>query len=272
MTDSQQDAIKNNIEGLLEYMAQPRLLERVSFLGYNIVISEGVFPVGPEAQPFTREAELLQLLNDARDGEQVLDMGSGSGIHSVVAKKKGAIVTAVDCNPNAVALTYHNLNIDRDYYGLPIMTKKPAKVYQGDVWTINQKIPPGTVSWDFQFQKIHPGERLHTYDLIIANLPYTNAPLPTGAEYEHAMFDPGYKTHEKFFDGVRKHLKDNGRILFAHGSAGNLDEVRQLWQQAGLHATQSMTLRDEKTEYEWYAMRLEVTKNHAVKRDTCPPH
>ena len=50
---------------------------------------------------------LIESLN-VRDGERILEIGCGSGVVAIHCAKNGAVVTAVDINPSAVALTRKN--------------------------------------------------------------------------------------------------------------------------------------------------------------------
>ena len=45
---------------------------------------------------------------DVYEGERILEIGCGSGIVAIHCAKNGAVVTAVDINPSAVALTMKN--------------------------------------------------------------------------------------------------------------------------------------------------------------------
>jgi release factor glutamine methyltransferase len=60
--------------------------------------------VPPEVMPVTPMSHLLgnAVLAEARAGERVLDMGTGSGVNAIMAAKKGADVLAVDINPDAI--------------------------------------------------------------------------------------------------------------------------------------------------------------------------
>src|SRR5262249_34615352 len=67
------------------------------YLGLTLVVP-------PEVMPITRVSHTLggAVLAEVRDGERVLDMGTGGGVNGILAATKGATVIAVDINPYAV--------------------------------------------------------------------------------------------------------------------------------------------------------------------------
>jgi release factor glutamine methyltransferase len=77
------------------------------YLGVSIVVP-------PEVQPITPTSHLLgnAVIAETRSGEQVLDMGTGSGVNAVLAASKGAHGVAVDINPTAVHAA--QANVDRN--------------------------------------------------------------------------------------------------------------------------------------------------------------
>ena len=69
----------------------------------GIVIGEA-----PDVYPPSEDSILLIRSFDVVPGEKVLELGCGSGVVSLHCAKAGAIVTAGDINPSAVALTERN--------------------------------------------------------------------------------------------------------------------------------------------------------------------
>jgi release factor glutamine methyltransferase len=88
-------------------------------------------------------------------GKKVLEIGSGSGLISLVAAKQGAIVTAIDINPKAVENTRLNAGINELY----------ISVYHSDLFS---KVPAVD------------------YDLILINPPYY--PVEPKNDYEKAWY------------------------------------------------------------------------------------
>jgi release factor glutamine methyltransferase len=74
-----------------------RRAERVDYLGLVLDIPETVQPIFPVSR-------LLGecVLEEVRESDRVLDMGTGSGVNAILAASKGAEVVAVDINPDAV--------------------------------------------------------------------------------------------------------------------------------------------------------------------------
>ncbi|MHC1585947.1 MAG: tRNA (adenine(22)-N(1))-methyltransferase TrmK, partial [Candidatus Hecatellaceae archaeon] len=92
----------------------------------------------------TMTSLLLAEALDVREGFEVLDVGCGSGILSLVAARRARRVVAVDINPKALQCTIYNAKVN----GLE--GKIEARL--------------GSL-----FQPLKPGEK---FDLIVANLPY----------------------------------------------------------------------------------------------------
>jgi release factor glutamine methyltransferase len=67
------------------------------YLGHVIVVP-------PEVMPITPMSHLLEeaVLGEARAGDAVLDMGTGSGVNAILAASRGADVLAVDVSQPAL--------------------------------------------------------------------------------------------------------------------------------------------------------------------------
>jgi release factor glutamine methyltransferase len=91
---------------------------------------------------------------DIKD-KKILEIGSGSGLISLVAAQQGAIVTAIDINPKAVENTRLNAGINELY----------ISVYYSDLFS---KVPAVD------------------YDLILINPPYY--PMEPQNDYEKAWY------------------------------------------------------------------------------------
>ena len=66
--------------------------------------------VPPQVMPITAVSDLLgaAVLAEVRDGDRVLDMGTGSGVNAILAASKATEVVAVDVNPRAVEAARRN--------------------------------------------------------------------------------------------------------------------------------------------------------------------
>ena len=79
-------------------------------------------------------AGLRELLPDGCAGETFLDIGSGSGIHSLAASILGAKVTAVDIDPASVKATHSVLAS----HGFPEVVPKQVSVFNLDPATLGK--------------------------------------------------------------------------------------------------------------------------------------
>jgi release factor glutamine methyltransferase len=73
------------------------------YLGRTIVVP-------PQVQPIMGMSHLLgvAVLEEVREGDRMLDMGTGSGINAILAASKAADVVAVDINPVALEAARDN--------------------------------------------------------------------------------------------------------------------------------------------------------------------
>lgn len=120
----------------------------------------------------------------------VLDMGSGSGIMSIVAAQQGARVVAVDINPAAVRCTRINACLN------DVDDRIDAR--EGDL-----------------FQAVQ-GQR---FDSILFNPPYFRGKPQPG-------FDQSWRSEdvvERFADGLAHHLKPQGAALLVLSTDGDTD-------------------------------------------------
>ena len=117
------------------------------------------------------EIERMQL-----GGRSVLDVGCGSGVLSLVAARAGAVVTAIDVNPQAVHTTIDNAAAN----GLTV------EVLLSDLFA---------------------GLRDRRFDLIVVNPPYfAKDPVDDAERAWFAGADLGY--FERFFAGLGDHMAE----------------------------------------------------------------
>ncbi len=131
-----------------------------------------------------------------KQGETVLDIGTGSGIQSIFAAKNASRVVATDISDMAVKNAQYNAKL----YGLD----NKIEVIKSDL-----------------FKSIKPGE---TFDVILINLDYPR-------DYQSLGL---WQLHERFFLEVNKYLKPNGRIYYQVGYLENIAHVQEMTSQNGL--------------------------------------
>ncbi|MBU3897044.1 MAG: methyltransferase [Nanoarchaeota archaeon] len=129
------------------------------------------------------------------NGLDVLDVGCGSGILSVVSAVKGANVTAIDVNERCVENTINNAK----------KHKLKINVKHGDM-----------------FSKIRK-----KFDLILFNPPYVpedqnDKYLSTGIRTACTSGPQGTDLIKKFLKEFEKYLNPNGKVLIIISSKNNL--------------------------------------------------
>ncbi len=193
-----------------------------SYLGRSLVVP-------PDVMPITAVSGLLgeAVLAEVRDGDRVLDMGTGSGVNAILAAGTARDVVAVDINPRAVAAARRNA----------ILNGVSVEVRQSDVFS----------------------NVAGTFDLIIFDPPFRwFAPRDM---FEVAMTDKNYTTMTTFFREARRHLTAIGRMLIFFGTSGDLAYLQHL---AGEQAFASEVVAQQNLErdgwpVDYYTFRLTQT-------------
>jgi len=143
-----------------------------------------------------------------KKGENIFEIGTGTGIISLECCRKGANVLCSDINPYAVDLTKNNYENNKEYLiGC-------FEIRQGDLFTVL--------------------ESNESFNKIIFNPPY----LPTKPEErigESGWFDKavdggidGLKIIEKFIEGLSKHLSKKGFVYFVFSSLPDRDKLEKI--------------------------------------------
>lgn len=143
-----------------------------------------------------------------KEGDEVLEIGPGTGVISIMAAYKGAKrVVAIDINPHAVENTKVNV-IQHKMEGIIDMRL-------GDVY-----VP------------LRGGEK---FDIIFWNTPFGLADENTKlSDLDRAVLDPGYKGTERFIKEAKDYLKGNGKIYIGFSSTmGRLNLLEKFVRDAG---------------------------------------
>ncbi len=132
-------------------------------------------------------------------GEEVLELGTGSGLISILSAKRGANVTATDITKKALECAEENAR--------RVEVEEKIDFVRGNL-----------------FDPVK-----NKFDLIVFNPPYLPVPAEEKLDTElEKSWDGGVNGREiidKFLDQVEEYLKDDGRFIFVHSSLSELDPI-----------------------------------------------
>ena len=182
------------------YQDRPGKKERQVHINLPTGPLELSIPKGVHAPP-PSSIELASLL-DVKTGEDVLELGCGTGLLSIASARLGARrVVATDLDSKALEATLSNARRNG----------------------VEDRIHARAGSWYDALQNGKP----HQFDVIIATPPQTPGPRPFGPRY--GGWD-GTKHLFEILDGAAPFLKPKGRLWFLAISLAN---PRALWQRLG---------------------------------------
>lgn len=171
---------------------------RVEVLGNEYETSEEVF--NPK---YYITSEFMARHIKVQAGDDVLDMGTGSGIQAITAAGGGGRVVAVDINPGAVLMARKNVMAN----GLDHL----ISVREGDL-----------------FSPLDPEE---CFNLIIFTPPYLEGKGKT--VFDKALFDGGKGLVRRFFAGAKDHLKPGGYVQMVYSSIAGPGPVLEMTAELG---------------------------------------
>ncbi|HSE10597.1 MAG TPA: methyltransferase [Nocardioidaceae bacterium] len=197
--------------------------EVFDYLGLTLVVP-------PHVQVIESTSDVLGsvVAGEARPGERVLDMGTGSGVNAILAAKRGADVVAVDINPYAVEAA--RANAERNG-----VADKVA-IARSDL-----------------FDEVEG-----RFDLVIFDPPFRWMKPRDWAEA--SITDEDYRALTAFFAHVREHLAEGGRVLVYFGTTADLGYLEQLIETNGLvgRVVSHRELEKDGHLVEYRAYRIEV--------------
>ncbi len=176
----------------------------IEYYGLKLKIEEGVYKPSDDTYLL---AENLKV----KTGDIVLEIGTGSGLISLIAAKKAEKVVATDISPLAIELARYNIELNS-------LVEK-IEVRQGNL-----------------FDPIREGEN---FDIILFNPPY----LPEDPSSEQKVQDWDEKTWNggrygrKFIDPFikecKRFLKKSGGVQMIQSSLSNIDKTRSSFESLG---------------------------------------
>jgi len=193
----------------------------VEYLGCTLVVPPDVFAPAKMSELLGRA-----VLDEVRESDRVLDMGTGSGVNAILAASKSAQVVAVDIN--AAAIECARANAVRNGVADRI------EFLETDVFSgVNGR-----------------------FDLVVFDPPFRWFSPRT--MLERASTDENYSAMTRFFSEIDEYLAENGRVLIFFGTSGDIDYLKGLIEGAGLTLEQISTQNLEKNRQtvSYFAFRL----------------
>ncbi len=164
---------------------------RISYLGLDLVVPPQVFAPTPMS-------DLLgtAVLDEVRETDRVLDMGTGYGSNAILAASNSRDVTGVDISPEAIAAASAN----------------SIRNGVADRTTFRESDVFSSVEGRFDQILFDPPFRWYrSRDLL-----------------EASIADEDYRALTRFMTEVAGHLNPGGRILLSFGTSGDMDYLTSL--------------------------------------------
>ncbi len=169
------------------YLSKPRDFK---FHDIRISVRPGVFHPGF----FFSTRFILHFLGSQKiKGKRLLDLGCGSGVISIFSQRRGAIVTAVDVNPEAVQNTLEN----------SMRNNTEVSAFVSDLF---DSIPPTLFDW------------------IVVNPPYY--PVDAKTDEEKAWnCGQNHEYFERFFAQLAGYISSESKVLMILSDVCDLERI-----------------------------------------------
>ena len=194
----------------LEESLKERDIYEVEVLGKTFKVYPDVF-----SPKYFIDTEFFAENIHVEPGEQFLEIGSGTGVISVVAALQDAQVTATDINKRAILNTAANALL----HGV----QDKIVVLEGNLFDPIQSKKFDTIFWNVPFNHV----------------------AGDVSEVELAIFDPQDRYKRAFVEAAGRYLNVNGRLLIGFSSNyGDFEHLQRLLKENGF----AWSLIAEKTE------------------------
>ena len=175
---------------LLRYLSTDR---KYRYRNITIMVRAGVFHPGFF---FSTKVVLHYLKSLKLDKKQVLELGAGSGLISIVAAKQGAIVVASDISEKAIVNIHENA----------VLNQVELSIVHSDLF---MAIPQ------------------QHFDIIIINPPYY--PAKPKSESEHAWFcGENFEYFQRLFPTLKEYSSPQSQNLMVLSDACQIDCIQQI--------------------------------------------
>lgn len=175
---------------------------RLTLRGHRLEIDANVFNPA-----LSNVGDLLATNMNIRQGEKVLDLGTGSGFQAIVAASNASFVVASDSQAEAFQCAKKNIVLNN----------------------LSHKIEPRLGDL---FEALKQNER---FDTILFNFPFV--PWKPETAWQLANFDEGHKKLDRFLKEAPSFLTNSGRILMTWSDVGDTKYFRQLTTTLGYKLT-----------------------------------
>ncbi|WP_457555353.1 HemK2/MTQ2 family protein methyltransferase [Candidatus Pyrohabitans sp.] len=149
------------------------------------------------------------LLEELRQGDTVLDMGTGTGMLAILAARRASRVVAVDVNPGAVVCARRNVSAN----GV-----RNVEVRESDLFS-------------------EVGER---FDLIVFNPPYLPRDAAEPRDELARAWDGGIDGRsvvDRFISECSQHLRQGGRVLMVQSSLSAPEKTLEMFLRQGFEVS-----------------------------------
>lgn len=188
--------------------------------GVNLKIEHGVYPTGAIGELFYKA--LFDPQYGIKPNQVVLDYGTGTGYLAIQAAKLGTNVVATDINPAAIKCAAFNIKLNG----------------------VDTRI-------ELRQQDSFEHMNREKFDCILTGCPWDEAKPNPEVPLELSVYDENFKMRRALFKEGKKHLIDNGHILFSYSKrAQQAEPIENFISSEGYkHEIQVETLIDNDPHY-----------------------